>query len=98
MSNQSKLIKLNFTPGINRESTEYAEEGKWYDVDKVRFREGRPENLRGYAKRNANNFDGTARDLLCWTNNETFKLAAWGTEKKLMPITMQRLMILHPLK
>jgi hypothetical protein len=51
MSSQSKLIKLNFTPGINRESTEYAEEGKWYDVDKVRFREGRPENLRGYASR-----------------------------------------------
>ena len=49
MSTESRLIKLNFKPGINRESTEYAEEGSWYNGDKVRFRQGRPENLRGYS-------------------------------------------------
>ena len=98
MSSQSKLIKLNFTPGINRESTEYAEEGKWYDVDKVRFREGRPENLRGYAKRDANDFDGTARDLICWTNNSTFKLAAWGTEKKLFAYNNSEFNDITPIK
>ena len=98
MSSQSKLIKLNFTPGINRESTEYAEEGKWYDVDKVRFREGRPENLRGYAKKDANDFDGTARDLICWTNNSTFKLAAWGTEKKLFAYNNSEFNDITPIK
>ena len=44
-STSSKNVKLNFTPGIHRESTQYAEEGAWFDVDRVRFREGRPENL-----------------------------------------------------
>ena len=48
MSTNSRLVKLNFKPGINRESTEYAEEGSWFNADKVRFRQGRPENLRGY--------------------------------------------------
>ena len=36
MSTNSRLVKLNFKPGINRESTEYAEEGSWYNGDKVR--------------------------------------------------------------
>ena len=35
-----KLAKLNFVPGFHRESTQYAEEGKWYDGDRVRFRAG----------------------------------------------------------
>ena len=98
MSNQSKLIKLNFTPGINRESTEYAEEGKWYDTDRVRFREGRPENLRGYAKKNPSDFNGTARDLICWTNNETYKLASWGTEKKLYAYNNDDIHDITPIK
>ena len=58
-SSMSKLVKLNFTPGIHRESTQYAEDGNWYDTDRVRFREGRPENLRGYSKKNTVAFDGT---------------------------------------
>ena len=47
-SSNAKLVKMNFTPGIRRESTQYAEEGSWYDTDRVRFRAGKPENLRGY--------------------------------------------------
>ena len=82
-SSDSKLIKLDFKAGIHRESTEYAEEGSWYDVDRVRFRQGKPENLRGYVKKNTTTFDGTARDLNTWADNNTFKRAAWGTEDKL---------------
>jgi len=82
-SSDSKLIKLDFKAGIHRESTEYAEEGSWYDTDRVRFRQGKPENLRGYVKKNTTTFDGTARDLNTWADNNTFKRAAWGTEDKL---------------
>jgi hypothetical protein len=49
-NSSSRLSKLNFKPGFHRESTQYSEEGKWYDGDRVRFREGKPENLRGYQK------------------------------------------------
>ena len=33
MSTTSKLVKLNFPAGVKRESTQYAEENSWYDVD-----------------------------------------------------------------
>ena len=82
-SSDSKLLKLNFKPGIHRESTQYAEEGSWYDVERVRFRQGKPENLRGYVKKNTSAFDGTARDLKTWSDNNTFERASFGTEDKL---------------
>jgi hypothetical protein len=82
-SSLSKNVKLNFTPGIRRESTQYAEEGSWYDTDRVRFREGRPENLRGYVKKISSSFDGTGRDLKTWSDNDTIERASWGTEDKL---------------
>ena len=98
MSTESRLIKLNFKPGINRESTEYAEEGSWYNGDKIRFRAGRPQNLRGYSKRDTTAFDGTAVDLVAWTNNETYKFAAWGTEKKLYEYNSNITIDITPIK
>ena len=82
-SSDAKLIKLNFAVGFHRESTQYAEEGKWYDGDRVRFRAGKPEVLRGYNLRIDETFDGNARDLVTWSDNNQFKRALWGTEKKL---------------
>lgn len=82
-STDSKVFKLQLQPGFHRETTRYAEEGRWYDGDHVRFREGRPENLRGWVKRNDTQFEGTARDLLLWIDNDTQRLASFGTEKKL---------------
>ena len=71
MAYDSVTAKLDFRPGFHRESTRYAEEGSWYDGNRVRFREGRPENMRGYNKRVATAFDGIARDLLTWSDNDT---------------------------
>ena len=82
-STDGTLLKLNYQAGFHRETTRYTEEGKWYDGDKVRFREGRPENLRGWVKRVDTPFDGTARDLRIWSDNNTRRLASFGTEKKL---------------
>ena len=39
------LTKLQFRPGINREFTSYANEGGWFDGDKIRFHLGFPEKL-----------------------------------------------------
>jgi len=83
MSTSSKLVKMDFKPGIYRESTQYAEKGAWYDVDKVRFRAGKPENIRGYETRVSSTFDGVARDLLTWADNRRLKRATFGTSKKL---------------
>ena len=83
MSNpDAKLLKLEFAPGFHRESTQYAEEGKWYDGDRVRFRAGKPEVIRGYETRVSDTFDGNARDLITFADNRRLK-AVFGTEKKL---------------
>ena len=55
------LQKLQFQPGINKESTSYANEGGWFDCDKVRFRSGFPEKIGGWAKIGSNSFLGTCR-------------------------------------
>jgi len=44
------LQKLAFRPGTNRESTNYGNEGGWYQTNKVRFRSGLPEKIGGWAK------------------------------------------------
>lgn len=98
MSTNSRLVKLNFKPGINRESTEYAEEGSWYNGDKVRFRQGRPENLRGYVKRVTTAFDGTARDIITWSDNDAYKFASFGTEKKLYEYNNDENIDITPIK
>ncbi len=82
-SSQAKLSTLKFLAGFHRESTKYAEEGKWYDGDRVRFREGKPENLRGYQKLINSEIIGTPRDLITWANNNTQKLLSTGTEQRL---------------
>jgi hypothetical protein len=82
-STDASIFKLDLKAGFHRESTRYAEEGRWWDGDKVRFREGRPENIRGWVKKSATQYDGTARDLLVYSDNNAQPLAVWGTEKKL---------------
>ena len=82
-SSSSRLSKLNFKPGFHRESTQYSEEGKWFDGDRVRFREGKPENLRGYRKHYSEDIIGTSRDLISWISNDTQKYLATGTEQRL---------------
>ena len=67
----SQLIKLDFAPGFHRESTQYSEEGKWYDGNRVRMRQGKPEKLRGYQKMSDTEINGIARDLLTWTDNNS---------------------------
>ena len=81
-STDTQLMKLNMAPGFSQETTRYAEEGNWFEGDHVRFRAGKPENIRGYTKKDTTAFLGTARDLLVWTNNDGEKKITFATEKK----------------
>lgn len=57
------LQKLQFRPGVNRETTSYSNEGGWFDCDKVRFRFGTPEKIGGWEKYSGKSFLGTCRAL-----------------------------------
>jgi len=79
----TQLAKFDFRQGFNRETTQYAEAGRWYDGNRVRFRAGRPENMRGYEVRTSTTFDGAGRDLITWTDSDVKARAIFGTPDKL---------------
>ena len=80
----SELAKFDFKSGFNRETTQYAEGQSWYDGNRVRFRAARPENMRGYETRaEGTTFDGSARDLLVWSDAVNVGRAIFGTPDKL---------------
>ena len=80
----TELKKFDFKQGFNRETTQYAEEGSWFDGNRVRFRAGRPENLRGYQTRAlGSTFDGSARALIAWSDSGGIKRLIFGTPDKL---------------
>lgn len=60
------LQKLQFRPGLNREGTDYSNEGGWYDGDKIRFRSGFPEKIGGWIQLSSATFEGVCRDLWIW--------------------------------
>lgn len=62
------LQKLQFRPGLNREGTDYSNEGGWYDGDKIRFRSGFPEKIGGWTQVSNNQYDGVCRSLWVWAD------------------------------
>ncbi len=76
------LTKLQFRPGINRETTSYTNEGGWFDMDKVRFRFGYPEKIGGWIKESSTNFLGTCRALHPWVALDGSNFLGVGTHLK----------------
>jgi hypothetical protein len=86
------LQKLQLRPGINRESTSLANEGTWFEMDKVRFRSGYPEKIGGWTKDSGapltgllpptGSYWGVARSLWNWVTLAGYNLMGLGTNLK----------------
>ena len=86
------LQKLQLRPGVNRESTTLANDGTWFEMDKVRFRSGYPEKLGGWSKDTGTqetglapptgSFWGTCRSLWNWVTLAGYNLMGLGTHLK----------------
>lgn len=76
------LAKLQFKPGINKETTSYSNKGGWNDCDLVRFRFGYPEKIGGWEKYSTSTFLGASRSLHSWANLQGNKYLGIGTELK----------------
>ena len=74
--------KLQFKPGVNRETTRYAAEGQWYETDKVRFRRGLPQKIGGWEQLSSNTYLGVARSLFNWATLSLQNLVSVGTHLK----------------
>lgn len=60
------LQKLQYRPGVSRESTDLANEGGWYACNAIRFRSGAPENIGGWTTITPTTFLGACRNLVEW--------------------------------
>ena len=93
----TELRKIKLKQGLHRESTQYEEQGKWYDGDRVRFRAGKPENMRGYETKVSATFDGNARDLITYKSANSKKRAVFGTPNKLYEHDGDRIVDITPI-
>jgi len=92
------LSKLVFKPGVNRDQTDYASEGGWYSMDKVRFRSGFPEKLGGWTVKTFTPYVGSARSTFTWTATDGSRLVAVGTNEKIYVNAATSLYDITPLR
>jgi hypothetical protein len=77
------LQKLQFKPGLNRDQTNYTNEGGWYECDKVRFRSGYPQKMGGWLRYSTQSLAGICRQVFNWITTASDNYLALGTSKKL---------------
>ena len=76
------FIKLQFKPGVNRDQTNYSNEGGWFECDKTRFRSGYPEKVGGWLRSAPNDFIGYCRQMWNWITTYSDDMLAMGTNVK----------------
>ena len=78
------LQRVDFKPGVNREVTNYAGEGGFFSVDKVRFRGGYAQKIGGWVNISSigSTFKGIARSLWNWSLRNGLNLLGVGTNQK----------------
>ena len=74
--------KLQFKPGVNRDQTNYTNEGGWNECDKIRFRSGFPEKIGGWIKSTSEYMLGFCRQMFGWITSYNDNFLACGTSKK----------------
>lgn len=90
--------KVQFNPGINREVTKYTNEAGWYDCNRIRFREGYPEQIGGWQALGKNTFTGVCRSLHQWVTLGFVKYTGLGTNVKFMVETGTNYYDITPLR
>jgi hypothetical protein len=76
------FIKLQFKPGLNRDQTNYSNEGSWWECNHIRFRSGYPEKLGGWVKSTPNAYIGACRNMWNWTTTYSDNFLGMGTNEK----------------
>ena len=76
------LQKIQLRPGIVRDTSNYSNEGGWYECDKIRFFSGYPQKIGGWTKTAPSTFLGVCRQLWNWITSFTDNFLAVGTNRK----------------
>ena len=92
------LQKLQFKPGLNRDQTNYTNEGGWYECDKIRFRSGYPQKIGGWLRYGTFTVIGICRQVFNWITTASDNFLALGTSKKLYIESGQTLYNITPIR
>jgi hypothetical protein len=76
------LQKIVFKPGVNRDQTNYAGEGGFYECDKIRFRSSFPQKIGGWLKSSQTAILGVCRQMFGFITTASDNLLAMGTNIK----------------
>lgn len=77
------LSRLQFKPGLNRDQTNYAGEGGYYECDKIRFRSGFPQKIGGWLRYGVFTLIGTCRQMYNYISSFSDNIQVLGTNAKL---------------
>lgn len=75
-------VKLQILPGIVKTETDYSQEGRYIDGDKVRFVRGLPQKIGGWEDSGIGPLDGKCRGIRAWRSNDGAQLLAFGTNSR----------------
>jgi hypothetical protein len=92
------LQKIQFKPGVNRDQTNYSNEGGWYECDKIRFRSGFPQKIGGWLRYGVFTILGACRSMFNWITTFSDNLMALGTNKKVYIEVGRQLFDITPLR
>lgn len=77
------LQRLQFKPGVNRDQTNYAGEGGYYECDKIRFRSGFPQKIGGWLRYGLFTITGVCRQMYNYITTNQDNIMGLGTDEKL---------------
>ena len=92
------LARLQFKPGVNRDQTNYAGEGGFYECDKIRFRSGFPQKIGGWLRYGLFELAGVCRQMFNYISTNFDNIMAYGTTEKLYVETGGNLVDITPLR
>lgn len=75
-------LKLQFRPGIDRETTDYGNTGGWYDCNLVRWQSGTARSMGGWQRFTSDPVLGSMRSLFPWSTLDGNRWYATGTNLK----------------
>ena len=84
---------LNIPAGIVKSAGKIEARNRYIDADKIRFRDGNPEKIGGWAKITDTPLTGTSRAARAWNDNDGTTVTAVGTTSRLYTLDVDNALV-----
>ncbi len=77
------FTKVKIKPGVNRDTTNYANEGGYYESEKIRFLSGYPQKIGGWVSDPTVSINGICREMFNYVTSNSDNILWIGTTNHL---------------